>query len=93
MSEISTSVRRCTVISILGKFYLKTWSNPGIQDKQVKKIIVHPKYNSQTFSHDIAILKLISAVDITDYVRPVCLWEGPIGLESVIGKQGRTGVI
>ncbi|CAG9831444.1 unnamed protein product [Diabrotica balteata] len=72
----------------LGKYYLKVWSNPGIQDRQIEKIIVHQNYNSRTFQHDIAILKLLEPAEITNYVRPACLWEDDKNLESVIGKQG-----
>lgn len=72
----------------LGKFFLKVWSNPGIQDKQIDKIIVHPKYSSSTFANDIALLKLTEEAEITMYVRPVCLWEENISLESVIGRKG-----
>lgn len=73
---------------VLGKYYLKVWSNPGIQDRQIEKIIVHQRYNSHTFSNDIAILKLNQPADITDFVRPVCLWNELNHLESVIAKQG-----
>ncbi|KAG5880886.1 hypothetical protein JTB14_001462 [Gonioctena quinquepunctata] len=72
----------------LGKFYLKTWSNPGMQDRTVDKIIVHQKYNSQTFSFDIAIVKLSTPAKVTDYVRPVCLWNEPSDLGVVVGKAG-----
>ncbi|XP_050502493.1 serine protease gd-like isoform X1 [Diabrotica virgifera virgifera] len=72
----------------LGKYYLKVWSNAGIQDRQIEKIIVHQNYNSRTFNHDIAILKLIEPAEITNYVRPACLWEDNTSLESVIGRQG-----
>nr|XP_023012927.1 uncharacterized protein LOC111502961 [Leptinotarsa decemlineata] len=83
-STLSTS----SLVVYLGKYYLKIWSNPGIQDKNVEKIIVHPKYNSQTFSFDIAILKLSSPAKITDYVRPICLWNEQTDLGVVVGKAG-----
>lgn len=68
---------------------MKIWSNPGIQDRAVEKIIVHEKYNAQTFSYDLAIIKLIRPAKITDFVRPVCLWEGAVNLETVVGKLGK----
>ncbi|KAJ8963550.1 hypothetical protein NQ314_005555 [Rhamnusium bicolor] len=83
-----TTLSPGSLVVYLGRFYLKTWSNPGIQDKHVGKIIVHPKYSAQTFSNDLAILKLTTPADITDYVRPICLWEEQISLEMVVGKQG-----
>ncbi|XP_056640183.1 serine protease gd-like isoform X1 [Diorhabda sublineata] len=83
-----TALSPSSLIVYLGKFYLKVWSNPGIQDKQIDKIIVHQKYSSSTFANDIALLKLTEEVEITAYVRPVCLWEENTNLESVIGRQG-----
>ncbi|CAG9861490.1 unnamed protein product [Phyllotreta striolata] len=77
-----------SLFAYLGKFYLQAWLNPNIQDRKIEKIIVHEQYNSRTFSHDIAILKLRNPADLTDYVRPVCLWQENVNLESVISKQG-----
>lgn len=76
------------LVVYLGKYYLRKWSDPGTQNKNVESITVHPKYNAQTFSDDIAIIKLSSSVQITDYVRPVCLWEGDLQLQALVNKTG-----
>lgn len=39
----------------------------------MSQVIRHPDYNSQTFDNDICLLQLPSAVNFTDYIRPVCL--------------------
>lgn len=78
-----------TLVIYLGKFYLKQWSSPGIQDRHVKKIMVHPQYESQTFSNDIAVLTLKSPADITNFVRPVCLWDGEESLDRLVNKEGK----
>ncbi|RZC34687.1 limulus clotting factor C-like [Asbolus verrucosus] len=77
-----------SLVVYLGKYYLKRWSNAGIQDKHVSKITVHPKYNAQTFNNDIAVIKLASPVEITNYVRPVCLWDEGLNLQAVVSKAG-----
>ncbi|KAJ8963549.1 hypothetical protein NQ314_005554 [Rhamnusium bicolor] len=87
-TKSQTTLSPDSLVVYLGKYYLKTWSSSAIQDKHVEKIIVHPNYSSQTYSNDLAILKLTTAADITDYVRPICLWEDQTSLEAVIGKQG-----
>ncbi|XP_072382312.1 chymotrypsin-like elastase family member 2A isoform X2 [Diabrotica undecimpunctata] len=77
-----------SLIVYLGKYYLRSWTNPGIQSRQIANIVVHQNYNLRTFQHDIAILKLIEPAKITNYVRPVCLWEDDKNLRSVIERQG-----
>lgn len=67
---------------------MKRWSSTGIQDKQVSAIIAHPQYNARLYSNDIAIIKLASAAEFTDYVRPICLWEDTADLSSVVNKEG-----
>ncbi|XP_061911769.1 testisin-like [Entelurus aequoreus] len=41
--------------------------------RTVQTIILHPGFDSSTFDNDIALLKLTSPVNFTDYIRPVCL--------------------
>ncbi|KAI4455114.1 serine protease gd n-terminus [Holotrichia oblita] len=72
----------------LGKYYLKKWSNPGVQDHQVSKIIRHPQYDSKTYSNDIAVIKLSQPAEFTDFVRPICLWEGARDFNPLVGKFG-----
>ncbi|XP_072382307.1 chymotrypsin-like protease CTRL-1 isoform X2 [Diabrotica undecimpunctata] len=85
--KTQNTVSPTSLLVYLGKYYLTQWDNPGIQDRQIEKIIVHQNYNSHTFKHDIAILKLFEPANITIYVRPVCLWKDNKHLESVIRRQ------
>ncbi|XP_029311636.1 chymotrypsin-like protease CTRL-1 [Cottoperca gobio] len=41
--------------------------------RNLSKIIIHPDYNNTTFNNDIALLKLSSPVNFTDYIKPICL--------------------
>lgn len=72
----------------LGKYYLKKFSSVGIQDRQVNRIIIYPKYAPATYSNDLALLKLDAPVEITDYVRPVCLWMESTNLSSIANELG-----
>ncbi|XP_030754650.1 prostasin-like [Sitophilus oryzae] len=76
------------LVIYLGKYYLRVWSNPGIQYRKVESIIVHPKFNPMSFSNDIAVLKLSKRAEFTDYVRPICLWEGNNQLDRVVDHIG-----
>lgn len=87
--RLQTVLNRSSLVIILGKYYLKRqWSSPSIQERDVERISVHPKYNAQSFSNDIAIVKMSSPIEITDYVRPICLWEGDLHLQAVVNKTG-----
>ncbi len=41
--------------------------------RNVRTIIVHPSYDSNTNNNDIALLQLSSTVTFNDYIKPVCL--------------------
>ncbi|KAI4455097.1 modular serine protease [Holotrichia oblita] len=72
----------------LGKYYLKGWSNPGVQGHHVSKITRHPQYNSDKFANDIAVIRLSHRAEFSDYVRPICLWEGSKDIGQLMGKFG-----
>lgn len=50
-------------------------SGPNVHEvsSSVSEVIVHPDYNNTLFNNDIALMKLSSPVNFTDYIRPVCL--------------------
>ncbi|XP_052396658.1 atrial natriuretic peptide-converting enzyme [Carassius gibelio] len=47
--------------------------SPYMQSRHVKSIIVHSRYNRAVVDYDISMLELESEVEVTSYVRPVCL--------------------
>ncbi|XP_034717098.1 testisin isoform X2 [Etheostoma cragini] len=52
-----------------------TQSGPNTHEvsSTVSQIIIHPDYNNVPYNNDIALMKLRSPVNFTDYIRPVCL--------------------
>ncbi|KAF5288693.1 hypothetical protein FQR65_LT11958 [Abscondita terminalis] len=76
------------LVIYLGKYYLRQFSNAGIQEHSLSKVILHPEFNPETFANDIALLQVDGYVAFTDYVRPVCLWDDDKDLASVIRKKG-----
>ncbi|XP_071056951.1 chymotrypsin-like elastase family member 2A isoform X2 [Onthophagus taurus] len=82
------ALRPDNMLIYLGKYYLNRWGSPGVQNHEVAKIIRHPKYNGKMYQNDVAVLKMASAAEFTDYVRPVCLWEGDLNINSVVGNLG-----
>lgn len=60
------------VTANLGMTYLQQ-TNPYMQQRTIIKTINHPRYNSVTKNHDIALLQLSAPVTFTSYVMPACL--------------------
>ncbi|KAL6476707.1 hypothetical protein MHYP_G00152060 [Metynnis hypsauchen] len=48
-------------------------SNPNSVSRSVSQLIIHPNYSSSTNDNDIALLRLNSSVNFTNYITPVCL--------------------
>ncbi|XP_052314791.1 atrial natriuretic peptide-converting enzyme isoform X3 [Oncorhynchus keta] len=47
--------------------------SPYLQTRGVESIIVHPRYNRAVVDYDISVVELDREVEVTSYVRPVCL--------------------
>ncbi len=62
--------------------------------RSVNTLLIHPSYNSNTYNDDIALLRLSSSVNFTNYIRPVCLAaensDFPSGTSSWITGWGQT---
>nr|CAA28197.1 unnamed protein product [Drosophila melanogaster]prf//1211336A snake gene [Drosophila melanogaster] len=61
------------------------------QDIKILIIVLHPKYRSSAYYHDIALLKLTRRVKFSEQVRPACLWQcGAPHTTVVAAGWGRT---
>ncbi|CAL8301891.1 unnamed protein product [Lota lota] len=47
--------------------------NPNEVQRSVSEIHIHPSYNASSFQNDLALLRLDSTVQYTDYIQPICL--------------------
>lgn len=75
-------------VLVSGTSNLKQFS-AGIQVHQALQATLHPEYNHTYYFNDIAVLKLSRNAEFNDFVRPVCLWEDSLSIDSLIGKSGR----
>ncbi|XP_068152791.1 serine protease snake isoform X1 [Drosophila tropicalis] len=67
-------------------------STSAQQDIKILIIILHPKYRSSSYYHDIALLKLTKRIQLSELVRPACLWQLPdLQIKTVLATGwGRT---
>lgn len=71
----------------LGKHGLYVRS-PNEQLRNVIKITLHPSFNRTYFFNDISIIHLENSVNLTEYVKPACLWKEDSSLDSVVDRVG-----
>ena len=55
---------------------------------QVDNITEHPKYDSVTRANDVALMRLTTEINITPYVRPICLWDDDYHMDTIVGQDG-----
>lgn len=79
-----TYFQKCAGINVLYDYA------PQFQSRRGKEIYVHENYNASSFNNTIALIELDRPVDISDYVRPICLWNDDNGkFEKIIGRIGK----
>lgn len=74
----------------IGKHNLIEWNEEGYEKKGAKSIIVHPDWNpaETRYDADIALIEMDSPVRYSKFIRPICLWEGQVDLNLIVGQNG-----
>ncbi|XP_019763656.2 limulus clotting factor C [Dendroctonus ponderosae] len=84
----NTVVQKDRLVVYLGKYSLTSFGG-NVQDRQIEAIDVHPQYNASIYFNDIALLTLSAPIEVTDFVRPCCLWtEERTSLDALVGRKG-----
>ncbi|XP_015592751.1 serine protease gd isoform X1 [Cephus cinctus] len=86
-----SDVPASTLLVSLGRNKLRNWREQGSVNLEVSEIKIHSDHVRGGYGgadSDIAILVLRERVVFTPLIQPVCLWKGPIDLNSVVGKTG-----
>lgn len=78
------------VVLFLGRFNILNWMEAGVKAAQVEQIIIHSDYmvKDTSYDADIAVAIMRERVEFTEFIRPICLWEGSDSLNSVEGQMG-----
>lgn len=74
-----------------GKYYLDIENELESVVRSISEIRYHPDYIQVPYPHsdsDLAILVLKQLVQFTVTVQPICLWDGSVDLEKIVGKFG-----
>lgn len=78
------------VIIYLGRYNIMKWSEKGSHVTEVDQIYVHDDYmkEEQNFDADVAIVVMTDRIKYTDFIRPICLWEGSENVNDIVGSSG-----
>ena len=58
---------------IFGTTNINNTDERGRRERNVLKIFIHPKYNSDFHYYDVGLILLDQQVKYSDYIRPICL--------------------
>ncbi|XP_067436417.1 uncharacterized protein [Thunnus thynnus] len=62
-----------SIVEVLLGLHSQSGENLNGTSREIEVGIIHPKYNEFTLENDIALLKLSTPVNFTDYIQPICL--------------------
>lgn len=71
----------------LGRYQLRDFYEAGSVNMEIARYTIHPDYQ-ETGDSDLAILVLRNPVEFSPTIKPICMWNGPIDLQSAINKIG-----
>ncbi|KMQ95494.1 serine protease gd [Lasius niger] len=73
----------------LGRYRLRDFLEAGSVNMEIARYTIHPDYlHQETGDSDLAILVLRNPVEFSPTIKPICMWNGPIDLQSAINKIG-----
>lgn len=74
----------------LGKYDMTKWIEDGAELMEVAEIIIHEDYKKfrKSFDADLSIILLRRPIEYTEFIRPICLWEGSNRLSQVVDSIG-----
>ncbi|XP_055716602.1 serine protease gd-like isoform X2 [Phlebotomus papatasi] len=77
------------VVLILGQYNLKRPQEEGSQIVYPESINNHPEYMSaHKIDSDITVVVISRPVEFTQFIRPACLWSGPVTQDLIVGRTG-----
>uniref|UniRef100_A0AAR5PNW0 Peptidase S1 domain-containing protein n=1 Tax=Dendroctonus ponderosae TaxID=77166 RepID=A0AAR5PNW0_DENPD len=85
-------LRRSKIRVILGDHDQSTTTDAPAKMRAVSSIIRHRNFDTDSYNHDIALLKLRKSVEFTKNIRPICLpaIRDPAGKTGIVVGWGRT---
>ncbi|XP_077298835.1 serine protease gd-like [Arctopsyche grandis] len=83
-----SSKKSFSLVARLGSHNLQDWADPNDKILNIIKVEVHPNFNRSNLHNDIAVLS-VATIQFTDYIKPICIWDGLDSQELIVGKNGK----
>ncbi|CAB3387319.1 Hypothetical predicted protein [Cloeon dipterum] len=71
----------------IGKYDTYSSSDAKIQTLKPSRLVTHPNYVGGQFNFDVGLIVFETGFEITEHVRPICLWNEGSNLERVANKS------
>jgi Trypsin len=55
--------------------------------------VIHPDYNRDSKVYDIALVMLKISVNVTEFVRPICLWMDDYDMDMISGQISKVSAV
>jgi hypothetical protein len=74
----------------IGRHDLINAREVGYKTSYVQEFFIHPDWDSISASYkgDVAVATLVTSVEFSDYIRPICIWQQSQTHYDVVGKSG-----
>lgn len=87
LDKDKSTVESSVVILKVGAHNLIKYFEENTQIIGVSGMAVHGEYSAVTNTNDIAVLTMTSSVTFSQYIRPICMWEGDTDQRKVYNKR------
>ncbi|XP_054747777.1 coagulation factor VII-like isoform X1 [Anastrepha obliqua] len=74
------------IVLYFGRYDLESYSEDGIESRNVDKLIIHPEYENDKPNADIALLQIEPIDKFSRYIQPICLWSETTESSLIVGR-------
>lgn len=74
----------------IGRHNLKEAKEVGYFTSYAKEFFIHPDWEpfSQSYRGDVSVATLVTSVEFSDFIKPICIWQQTESRREVVGKTG-----
>ncbi|XP_070596613.1 transmembrane protease serine 12-like [Erythrolamprus reginae] len=67
--------------AVVGLHHMSRY-NVHTRMSRIRAILIHPKFNKNTFENDIALFKLMESMKFNEYIQPICIPDVPVAINN-----------